>query len=540
VHSPGNQMNPFHALLDAVVEHRTDEEALVGARDRLTYGELRTAIDLQASEYESVFAHQPPTVLLVTENGVAAATWLLTLLVAGCYVALVDASIDGRQLSRLLEMMRPSRFVIVGREAVDDLVAQLVDAGARRPVATRVGNAILLEVAWPSPLGIDFPLRGPGTLFLTSGTSGVPKGVCHDASSLVHALWSTDSLQRPNAGSVALTDAAIIQQLVSRMTTQPRLGLTFLSGMPVTTIAGFTMLTSMLLMGERAVIAPNFEPDAYVHLVRQLDVSTLGLSPFMALRLLRIVKRSSEAKMPSLRVIGLGGGPVPEGLARELEARLECIVYASYGMTETGGPVISGRWFDDSDVRHNATGWPVGGAEVKIGTVDGMPIAPGLRGELFVRTNALARHYLIGGGLVSMPIVSGWFRTGDRALVRTDGAIHVVGRTSDAILRGGRTIDPVEIEHALEGIDGVERALVFGRPSRVPGEEDICAVLVTEAELSREVVVAECRRMLPSGQMPQRFRRARALPLTRDEAVISGSAEQVWNEAMELPYHVDL
>lgn len=535
-------MNPFRTLLDAVVEHRGGEEALVGPRDRLTYNQLRTAIDLQAREYERRFStHQDLTVLLVTENGVAAASWLLTLLVFGCYVGLVDASIDDRQLSRLLEMVRPSRFVIVGRDNVDDLVAQLVAAGARHPDTTRVRNAILLEVAWPSPFAIDFPLRGPGAVFLTSGTSGAPKAVCHNASSLIHALWSTDSLQRQNTGSLPLNDSAIVRQLVSSTTMQPRLGLTFLSGMPVTTIAGFTMLTSMLLMGERAVLAPEFEPDRYVHLVRELEVSTLGLSPFMALRILRMVKGAAGPKMPSLRVVGLGGGPVPDGLAHELEAVLKCIVYASYGMTETGGPVISGRWFDDTDTRHNATGWPVAGAEVKVGRPDGTRIGPGLRGDLFVRTGALAYHYLTADGLIAMPQVGGWFRTGDRALIRSDGAVHVIGRTSDAILRGGRTIDPVEIEHVLQTIDGVQRALVFGRPSRVPGEEDICAVLVTDpgAEVSREVVVAECQRTLPTGLVPQRFRRARALAVTRDEAVISGAAEELWSEATELPYQLN-
>ena len=81
----------------------------------------------------------------------------------------------------------------------------------------------------------------------------------------------------------------------------------------------------------------------------------------------------------------------------------------------------------------------------------------------------------------STAIDRGTWRTGDLASIRPDGALELDGRADALILRGGRNIDPVRIEHALEDHPAVRRAAVFGVPNRaIAGEQDIWAVVVPD------------------------------------------------------------
>ena len=42
-----------------------------------------------------------------------------------------------------------------------------------------------------------------------------------------------------------------------------------------------------------------------------------------------------------------------------------------------------------------------------------------------------------------------FWKTGDLALVRDDGALKIMGRSKDMIIRGGENIQPTEIENFL-------------------------------------------------------------------------------------------
>jgi long-chain acyl-CoA synthetase len=66
----------------------------------------------------------------------------------------------------------------------------------------------------------------------------------------------------------------------------------------------------------------------------------------------------------------------------------------------------------------------------------------------------------------------GWFNTGDLARMR-DGALWIVGRSKELIIRSGFNVYPPEVEAVLNAHPDVTLSAVVGR--KVPGNEEVVA-----------------------------------------------------------------
>ncbi|WDL95711.1 class I adenylate-forming enzyme family protein [Alicyclobacillus sp. ALC3] len=70
----------------------------------------------------------------------------------------------------------------------------------------------------------------------------------------------------------------------------------------------------------------------------------------------------------------------------------------------------------------------------------------------------------------------GWFAPGDHGRIH-DGWLHVTGRSSDLIVRGGVNLYPAEIESVVREFPGVIDTVAFGVPHDRLGEVPVCAVV---------------------------------------------------------------
>jgi long-chain acyl-CoA synthetase len=84
----------------------------------------------------------------------------------------------------------------------------------------------------------------------------------------------------------------------------------------------------------------------------------------------------------------------------------------------------------------------------------------------------------------------GWLDTGDLARMEPDGALFIVGRTKELIIRSGFNVYPVEVEAVLNAHPAVTHSAVVGRA--VEGNEEVVAFVelaagraVTPEELAR-------------------------------------------------------
>jgi acyl-CoA synthetase (AMP-forming)/AMP-acid ligase II len=182
------------------------------------------------------------------------------------------------------------------------------------------------------------------------------------------------------------------------------------------------------------------------------------------------------------------------------------------------------RVSDPPDVRFGTIGTAVPGAAVRVSD----------EGELLVRTAALCDGYAEGRDAAEAFVVDGdgrWLRTGDQAVVRPDGRIELAGRLSEVIIRGGRNIDPSAVEHVLESHPAVDGAFVFGVPSRVAGEEDVCAVVAASPGTTAEELRRHCLGTLDAMLVPARLTVVAELPRTPDGSVRRAEARAAFARA---------
>ena len=81
------------------------------------------------------------------------------------------------------------------------------------------------------------------------------------------------------------------------------------------------------------------------------------------------------------------------------------------------------------------------GTEIAIVSPDGQLLAAGEAGEVVIRGPGVMTGYLSNPAATADAFVDGWFRTGDRGVIR-DGYLYLEGRLKEMILRGGENISP--------------------------------------------------------------------------------------------------
>jgi acyl-CoA synthetase (AMP-forming)/AMP-acid ligase II len=137
----------------------------------------------------------------------------------------------------------------------------------------------------------------------------------------------------------------------------------------------------------------------------------------------------------------------------------------------------------------------------------------GAAGRLRVRGPGAAERLEAGGAAAGELVRDGWYYTGDIAALDDAGFLHLKGRASDMILRGGTNIYPDEVEAVLSEHAAVADAVVVGRPSPQLGEE-VVAVVVARAPVTADALIAHCRRRLSAYKLPAEIVFAKELPRT--------------------------
>jgi 4-coumarate--CoA ligase len=120
--------------------------------------------------------------------------------------------------------------------------------------------------------------------------------------------------------------------------------------------------------------------------------------------------------------------------------------------------------------------------------------ASGEEGELWVRGPQVMKGYHNNPAATAATLVAdGWLRTGDLAVVDTDGRVCVRDRLKELIKVKGFQVAPAELEEVLLEHPGIADAAVIGVPDEETGERPEAFVVVaggarlTEAEAMAHV-----------------------------------------------------
>ncbi|HLW12342.1 MAG TPA: AMP-binding protein, partial [Casimicrobiaceae bacterium] len=106
----------------------------------------------------------------------------------------------------------------------------------------------------------------------------------------------------------------------------------------------------------------------------------------------------------------------------------------------------------------------------------------------------------------------GWLKTGDLARQESDGALNIVGRSKELIIRSGFNVYPAEVEHVLNAHPQVVQSAVIGRA--VEGNEEVVAFveLAAGAQVTPAELIGWCSGRLAPYKRPAEVRVLAALP----------------------------
>jgi fatty acid CoA ligase FadD36 len=167
----------------------------------------------------------------------------------------------------------------------------------------------------------------------------------------------------------------------------------------------------------------------------------------------------------------------------------------------------------DGERRPGSVGLPLQGMRTRLVDENGAPVAHDGEtiGSLQVLTPTAFDGYLHRPDATAAAFEpEGWYRTGDAAVIGTDGMHRIVGRESiDMIKSGGYRVGAGEIETALLGHPGVAEVAVVGLADEDLGQR-IVAFVVGDA--APDELIEYVSQQLSVHKRPREVRLVESLP----------------------------
>lgn len=349
--------------------------------------------------------------------------------------------------------------------------------------ALKLGTSGTVAAAKPSPDDV-------AVLQYTGGTTGVAKGAMLTHHNLVSNMKQMDERIGAETDEGAET---------------------FVAPLPLYHIYAFTTHCMMLMAtGNHSILIPN---------PRDLDSLVAALKPhqitgFVGLNTLFNGLCHHEGfkalDFSKMKITASGGMALTTDVGELWQRTTGCQASEGYGMTETS-PVISTN--PPNDIRVGTVGTAVTGTEVKFVDEEGNEVAKGESGELLVRGPQVMKGYWQRPEATAEVLSEdGWLNTGDMAVLCDDGYIKIVDRKKDMIIVSGFNVYPNEIEDEVCKHPAILEAAAIGVEDAKTGEAVKLFVVSSDSSVTKEDIVAFCRKQLTAYKVPRLIEFREELP----------------------------
>ena len=290
-------------------------------------------------------------------------------------------------------------------------------------------------------------------LALTSGTTGMPKGVMHSDNTLLANARAIAADWRFNEASVIYTLSPLSHNL------------------------GFGAMVSALYRGAEIVLSRLAPGESLVADLLRTGATFIYGVPAHAVDLLQELREPGTKVPGKITGFRISGAQVPGNVAAEL---LEhgIVPQTGYGMTEAHSHNYTLP--DDAPGRIIGTaGRACPGYRIKIWSLDDKDVEMGTGevGQIGGKGASLMLGYYGDAAATAASLNSdGWFMTGDIGSLDEDGYLYIKGRIKDVIIRGGHNIYPARIEQLAARHPGVDKAAAVPLADARLGEK-VCLVI---------------------------------------------------------------
>jgi len=463
------------ALLDRAARLFPDRVAAVEGDCRLTYTELQGQVRRMANLLRISGVARGDRVALLMPPSVPHLVTYLGIGLLGAVPVAFHVRESGQTLRKIAESIKPRLLVydVAYADTAEALLRQVPQIRGRvRAVSTLAPDpggpegvpVIPRDLAvMPDSLGpVTVTPEDIGAIVLSSGTTGLPKGVVHTHGSLTGGL-------KQGADCMGGTNRDAIINIFT------------------TAFVGWLNCTlPQLHSGAKIVYLPKWDAVQYLETIAVERITFFILVPTMWRMLMAAGPEHHD--ISSLRGVGFAGEPMDAETMRAIRARVCDRVFNTYGTTETGpwgGCTIMRPEDYDRGGDLRSIGRPADSVEMRVIAPGGdiaQPLPVGAEGELVVHGPSLAIGIWDRPDLTAKAFDNGWWRSGDLAVMDGQGFVTLSGRVDDMIISGGINIMPGSIEDALLTHPGVRECAVVGLHSHEWGQE-ITGFIVPEGDV---------------------------------------------------------
>lgn len=401
--------------------------------------------------------------------------WVLAFMAAtsvGAIAVAMNALWTPDEMQYALRDSDPAVLFVDGERAAqladcDSLPARLRVFVVRSREPQPAGGERLGEALTDVPRGaampaVDMAPDDDAVILYTSGSTGHPKGAvsCHRAVISALLSWELDAR------------AGLLMQGMEPPpeTTAENQGATLLAVPLFHATGSHAVFLASYRQQRRLVSMYKWDPAEAAELIERERITTV-VAPAAMTGDLVARAREDGRDLSSLLMVGGGGAPrAPEQVRGIAATFANAMPNTGWGMTETNaiGTGIGGQDYldhPDSSGRASAV------LDLRVVDEDGHALPAGERGELQVRGTSVIRGYWNRPDADAETFVDGWLRTGDVAVIDSEGYLRIVDRIKDLVIRGGENIGCGSVEAAILEYPGVLEASVYGVPDARLGEE---------------------------------------------------------------------
>ncbi|HET7524197.1 MAG TPA: class I adenylate-forming enzyme family protein, partial [Acidimicrobiales bacterium] len=293
----------------------------------------------------------------------------------------------------------------------------------------------------PPPCWTDFDETDAHIVYLTSGTTGTPKGVVvsHRASWL-----------RAFPGGSTFADGL-----------RGRGGI--LAAFPLFHYGGWHFVLEAWQHGCAFHACERFDGETIASVASKQRPSAMYCIPALWER---VLDAAGQGDLASVVHADTGTSAAPPDLIARIKRHLpQATTSVLYGSSEGGHHTTLFDW--DLEDRPGSVGRAAPPGAVR---VDG-------NGEILYRSPTLMTGYLNRPDETHHVLRDGWYHTGDLGVMDEDGYLYITGRLREVIRTGGETVSPSEVEAELRSFPGIEDLAVVGLPDGTWGEIVTAAVV---------------------------------------------------------------
>ncbi|KRG69751.1 long-chain fatty acid--CoA ligase [Stenotrophomonas terrae] len=485
-------------LLHTPLAVSPDQQIVYGDRVRFSYRTLQARIGQLAGLLTSLGVKPGDTVAVMDWDSNRYLESYFAVPMIGAVLMMVNIRLAPEQIAYTLNHSG-ARVILANREFLQvlesineqlpDLRTRVLldDEGGPLPDGFAAEYEAGLTQAEPVSNFPDFDENSRATLFYTTGTTGLPKGVYFSHRQLVlHSLAAMAALgSAPAQGRLHRDDV-------------------YMPITPMFHVHAWGVPYVATLMGIKQVYPGRYLPGKLLELIAREKVTFSHCVPTI-LHMLLAHPSSADTDLRGWKVI-IGGAALPRALCQQALAR-GIDIFGGYGMSETC-PVLTLAHIDaemlagtDEELSlRTKAGIPIPLVELRIVDQDMNEVThDGIAtGEVVVRAPWLTQAYLHNPDASDALWAGGYLHTGDIGNIDSGGYLRVTDRIKDVIKTGGEWISSLALEDIIAMHPAVNEVAVIGVADAKWGERPLPLVVshagstVTEAEII-ELVAARSR-----------------------------------------------